>query len=160
MASKKAQGATEYLVIFAVVLIVVMVAVGLLSSMPSIFGEAKASASTIYWSSLKPLQLAGWSIQSDGNVSLALQNSGIGQLTLTGVSLSRNSDLSNSDYSGLLALQVQTGRSTTYMGAPLLSVSNRCSTGSSFEYYVNLTYTLGGQAQSFTGSKPIVGRCG
>jgi len=160
MTSPKAQGATEYLVIFAVVLIIAMVAVGLLGFAPSIFGSANESATSLYWSSQKPIRLDSWSAAADGTVSLSMQNNGMGQIVLTQVSFSRSSDLSNPDISSTLSLPIQAGRSTTYTGPQVLSPANRCATGTSFSYYLTLYYTDNGQPKVFPGAKPIVGHCG
>lgn len=159
MACKKAQGATEYLVVFAVVLIVAMVAVGLLASAPQLFGQAKDTASSIYWSSTKPIQLAGWVVRANGTVSLSVQNAGMGPITITQISFSRQADFASPDNSLPLNLSLSGGSPSVYGSDDAISPPYRCASGSAYEYYVRFNYTSNGQAGFFSGSKPISGRC-
>lgn len=51
----RAQGATEYLVLLAVVLIIALVGVALLGFFPGTAGDAQLQESRIYWSSASPI---------------------------------------------------------------------------------------------------------
>ena len=57
----RAQGATEYLVLLAVVLIVALVSVALLGFFPGMASDAQMTQSKAYWQSASPLQI----IESD-----------------------------------------------------------------------------------------------
>ena len=57
----KAQGATEYLVLLAVVLIVALVSVALLGFFPGMASDAQITQSKAYWQSASPIQI----IESD-----------------------------------------------------------------------------------------------
>ena len=53
----KGQGATEYLVLLAVVLIVALVSVALLGFFPGMASDAQVTQSKIYWSSASPIMI-------------------------------------------------------------------------------------------------------
>jgi len=59
------QGATEYLVLLAVVLIVALVSVALLGFFPGMASDAQSTQSQMYWQSASPLQI----IESDARAS-------------------------------------------------------------------------------------------
>ena len=54
------QGATEYLVLLAVVLIVALVSVALLGFFPGMASDAQATQSKAYWSSASPIAITEW----------------------------------------------------------------------------------------------------
>ena len=56
----RAQGATEYLVLLAVVLIVALVSVALLGFFPGMASDAQATQSTTYWQSASPIAIVEW----------------------------------------------------------------------------------------------------
>jgi len=56
----KAQGATEYLVLLAVVLIVALVSVALLGFFPGMASDSKEAQSKAYWSSASPIAIVEW----------------------------------------------------------------------------------------------------
>ena len=55
----KAQGATEYLVLLAVVLIIALVSVALLGFFPGMASDAQITQSQIYWQSASPIAVVG-----------------------------------------------------------------------------------------------------
>ena len=56
----KGQGATEYLVLLAVVLIVALVSVALLGFFPGMASDAQETQSKMYWSSATPIAIVEW----------------------------------------------------------------------------------------------------
>ena len=54
------QGATEYLVLLAVVLIVALVSVALLGFFPGMASDAQAAQSQAYWQSAQPIAMTEW----------------------------------------------------------------------------------------------------
>ncbi len=54
---QKAQGATEYLVLLAVVLIVALVSVALLGFFPGMASDAQITQSQMYWKSMTPIAI-------------------------------------------------------------------------------------------------------
>jgi len=67
--SKHGQGATEYLVLLAVVLIVALVSVALLGFFPGMAGDAEITQSSAYWKSASPFAIIETSV-SAGNSSV------------------------------------------------------------------------------------------
>ena len=55
----RAQGATEYLVLLAVVLIVALVSVALLGFFPGMASDAQVTQSKAYWQSMQPIAVGG-----------------------------------------------------------------------------------------------------
>jgi len=56
----RAQGATEYLVLLAVVLIIALVAIALLGFFPGTASDAQIEQSQIYWQSASPIAITEW----------------------------------------------------------------------------------------------------
>ena len=85
------QGATEYLVLLAVVLIVALVSVALLGFFPGMASDAQATQSQMYWSSASPIAIVEWGALNyggtgDGNLSmmyLRLRNTGAYPVRIT-----------------------------------------------------------------------------
>lgn len=63
----RAQGATEYLVLLAVVLIVALVSVALLGFFPGMASDAQMTQSKAYWSSATPISVVEWGAATDNN---------------------------------------------------------------------------------------------
>ena len=85
-----AQGATEYLVLLAVVLIVALVSVALLGFFPGMASDARITQSQAYWKSASPISIVesgGKTSSSDGIVRpyLRLRNTGVYPIRITGV---------------------------------------------------------------------------
>lgn len=89
----KAQGATEYLVLLAVVLIVALVSVALLGFFPGMSSDAQEAQSKAYWSGASPIAIVEWGAkygQDSGYIDftapfLRLRNTGAYQITITKV---------------------------------------------------------------------------
>ena len=64
----KAQGATEYLVLLAVVLIVALVSVALLGFFPGMAADAQETQSKMYWSSASPIAITEWGARYSSDV--------------------------------------------------------------------------------------------
>jgi len=70
----KAQGATEYLVLLAVVLIVALVSVALLGFFPGMASDAQETQSKMYWQGASPIAITEWGaryMQSPGTETYA-----------------------------------------------------------------------------------------
>jgi hypothetical protein len=84
------QGATEYLVLLAVVLIIALVSVALLGFFPGMASDSKEVQSKAYWSSASPIAIVEWGARS-GNTSgsertvpfMRIRNVGAYQITIT-----------------------------------------------------------------------------
>ena len=60
----RAQGATEYLVLLAVVLIVALVSVALLGFFPGMASDSQQTQSKTYWASAQPIAITEWAAMS------------------------------------------------------------------------------------------------
>ena len=85
-----AQGATEYLVLLAVVLIVALVSVALLGFFPGMASDAQVTQSQMYWQSATPIAIvesAARAAQSNGHICpyLMLRNTGMYPIRITGI---------------------------------------------------------------------------
>ncbi|MFA6328871.1 MAG: hypothetical protein WCY41_05485 [Candidatus Micrarchaeia archaeon] len=83
----KAQGATEYLVLLAVVLIVALVSVALLGFFPGMASDAQITQSQIYWQSASPIAITEWSAHTNSASYslpyLRIKNNGIYPIRIT-----------------------------------------------------------------------------
>jgi len=70
----RAQGATEYLVLLAVVLIVALVSVALLGFFPGMASDAQMTQSQTYWRSAQPISVIEWAARYENA-------SGVGEVT-------------------------------------------------------------------------------
>ena len=86
----KAQGATKYLVLLAVVLIVALVSVALLGFFPGMASDSQITQSQMYWRSATPIAIVESGARaraSDGIIFpyLLLRNTGIYPIRITGI---------------------------------------------------------------------------
>ena len=86
----RAQGATEYLVLLAVVLIVALVSVALLGFFPGMASDAQATQSQTYWQSASPIAITEWNaFYSIGNSAampyFRVRNNGAYAIRITGI---------------------------------------------------------------------------
>ena len=90
----KAQGATEYLVLLAVVLIVALVSVALLGFFPGMASDAQETQSKTYWQSASPISIVEWGALTDGvgytMPYLRVKNSGAYPIRITKMVSSTN----------------------------------------------------------------------
>ena len=86
----RGQGATEYLVLLAVVLIVALVSVALLGFFPGMASDAQITQSKMYWSSAQPISIIEWdargrTIDSTSYPYLRIRNVGAYPIRITGI---------------------------------------------------------------------------
>jgi len=151
----KGQGATEYLVLLAVVLMIALVSIALLGFFPGLAGDAKATQSQSYWKSARPFGILEHS-QATTFLNLLIQNNDPDQRTITGILASGGpvSGCTASPAAAVGLLNAGEKRNIT------LSTCTSCTTGAAYELYVNITYSttdLTGLKQY--GTKPVVGKC-
>jgi len=90
MGMKFGQGATEYLVLLAVVLIVALVSVALLGFFPGMASDAQITQSQMYWRSATPIAIveSGARVQAGDSITypyLMLKNTGAYPIRITGI---------------------------------------------------------------------------
>ncbi|VVB57520.1 Uncharacterised protein [uncultured archaeon] len=161
----KGQGATEYLVLLAVVLIVAMVAIALLGFFPGLSYDAKKSESDSYWQGARPFQVSEHS-QTGTVLTLVIRNVEANQLKMVNISVAGGAFVSYVNGTGGINFTSATP-SGPYIGsgeskviqATDLSATN-CSSGSIYEYMVNFTYDSGSITNKKQyGAKTIIGKC-
>lgn len=157
---KKGQGATEYLVLLAVVLIVAMVAIALLGFFPGLAGDAKKTQSDAYWrGEARPFAILEHS-QTGGTLTVVLQNVEAEQRSLALINISGQGATftSNSTVLNNTNQYFPAGEKRTFA---IVGTSN-CTASSTYEYQVTLVYnnsdnTITNQRQY--GAKTLVGKC-
>ncbi len=153
--SRKGQGATEYLVLLAVVLIIALVSIALLGFFPSLAIDARITQSNLYWrGEARPFAITDYTFSSTGgNGTLILQNN----------------DASGAIRIDNLSIATCGGISTTYTVASgdtrMLNVSSCPSAnlvaGSVYDYNVTISYTTNngnGITTKQIGTKGLVGK--
>ena len=158
----KGQGATEYLVLLAVVLIVAMVAIALLGFFPGMSYDAKKSEADSYWQSARPFQIKQHAQPAGGALTLVVSNVNSDQLKLTNVSVSGGgASAVNSTPGGAGALYLSGGQTANVL---VFGVASACNaSGNVYEYSINVTYDGTGDnpitGQKQYGAKTIIGKC-
>ena len=156
-ASPKGQGATEYLVLLAVVLIVAMVAIALLGFFPGLSYDAKKSESDAAWRGMRPFQVQQHTQPANGNLTMVVTNVDSNQLKLTNIAVAGGGYAGNYNTTTYIA----GGQSATI--AMNWTLTGTCASGTVYEYGINFSYDGTGDNpvanQKETGSKPIIGKC-
>ena len=147
--NKAGQGATEYLVLLAVVLIIALVSIALLGFFPGLATDARITQSASYWKGeARPFAILEHSVSSSGTAQMVLQNvDASGLITLESISVGADT------YSP--GVSFGPGE-TKVLDVPTVAAGTA---GSVYEFPINLTYTTSsGLSQTQFGSKPIVGK--
>lgn len=139
--NKKAQTATEYLIILAVVIIIALIVVGVMGGIPGIGGGAGQRTSMAYWSTAD-VAFTSYAVDSSGAVTLAVRNNNVGSITITSISLGGF----NLTLTPLPPLTLTSGGAETLAGVSA-SISS-CS--GSFSYPVVIVYTDVETGESYT----------
>jgi len=144
----KAQGATEYLVLLAVVLIVALVSVALLGFFPGMAADARITQSSSYWrGQARPFAILDNSVTAAGVGTFILQNmEANGPYTITALGVSNGT---NSTSTSFAAGETKTMTMTGIGGT----------SGSIYDYNVTITYTTPNSVTSKQyGTKNLIGR--
>ena len=156
---RKAQTATEYLIILAVVIIVALIVIGVMGGIPGIGGGAATRASAASWASA-PVAITSYSISAaDDQVTLNIRNNQRNSITVTTVTLLNNTG-SQAVNSSSIVLAV--GETKTFKG-PDGGLADGCgSSGDSFAYGVQIQYTDSATGAVYTetaGGTDLTGSC-
>jgi len=147
---KKAQGATEYLIILAVVIIIALIVVGVMGGIPGIGGGGRSKAIQAYWSSTDvAIDSASLSAASD-LLTLKLRNNQRNAVTVTNVDV-------GTDVADEGDLPLNPGQSGTFPGIAVVCAN----AGDSFSVNVTITYTdqVTSGSYSVTGDQNLEGKC-
>ena len=145
----RGQGATEYLVLLAVVLIIALVAIMLLGYFPSMATDAKITQSAAYWrGEARPFAITEANINSSGDGSFLLQNmEANGPFVLTLMQVGSYNNSSNISFPAGEIKQV------------LITGMGNNTGGSIYDLNVTFTYTTPtGTSIKQYGSKNLVGK--
>ena len=156
----KGQGATEYLVLLAVVLIIALVAISLLGFFPSMASDAKITQSNTYWrGEATPVAILDSAFITDGHGSLVLSNNdAMGTLVIQNISLSSNSDNYVGGVSGSIPLAP--GQQATISITPTVAPSSALN-GTPYAFNVVIQYrSYSGLSQTEYGATPLAGKYG
>ena len=129
MILKKAQTATEYLVILAVVIVIALVAVGVLGGIPGVGKSADSRAEQAYWSGTK-IGITGWAVDEAGNITLGIKNNEQRTVQVSSISVDGQEVLSTDTVLNIGAKRTITGL--------LSSVGNE---NDPYSYNVSITYS-------------------
>lgn len=154
--SLRGQGATEYLVLLAVVLIIALVSIALLGFFPGLASDAKITQSNSYWQGdARPFQIKEHAYTgADGKLLLVLQNvESTGTFTLTALNFS-HANGSGLSYTTNTAFAPGETKNISVIG-----VMGTGTVGAIYELNVNMTYTTPNSITNRQfGSKPLVGK--
>ena len=145
----RGQGATEYLVLLAVVLIVALVSVALLGFFPGMAADARITQSSSYWrGQARPFAILDNAVTAAGVGTFIIQNmeaNGPYTITALGVGTGSNSSISVSFAAGETKTITMSGLTGT--------------SGSVYDYNVTITYTTPNSVTSKQyGTKNIINR--
>jgi hypothetical protein len=153
--NRRAQTATEYLIILAVVIIIALIVVGVLGNFPSIGGGASTSALSAYWQSNGQIGVSSVAVSAttDSNDSIVLRNLQPNTITVTEVTLRPTTSASAT----VLTL---VGGSQTLASGATFSVKNPqstnvsdffpCTAGTKYTALLVVNYTVVSTGASFS----------
>ena len=154
---RKAQTATEYLIILAVVIIIALIVVGVMGGIPGIGGGAKGRASQAYWSTAD-IAFPSFSVDTTNGATLNVRNNLVNTIQITDFDL--GSDLDPiTGWEPDLPITLTSGQSQQIVAASVVCAN----AGDSFSYTVGITYTdtATGTDYTFTGEGTLLeGTCG
>ena len=152
----KGQGATEYLVLLAVVLIIALVSISLLGFFPGLAADAKITQSASYWrGQARPLGIVDSSFSANGSGSVVVTNNDAStSLVANSISLTA----ANSNKTGT---SIDTPHMLSSGDQYVFHITDAQSgaVGSSYEFMVTINYTNSDGLQNTEfGSKTLMGK--
>lgn len=147
---KKAQTATEYLIILAVVIIIALIVVGVMGGIPGIGGGAKGRASAAYWST-SDIAFTSYAVGTTGG-TFNIRNNKVSTIQITAMQIG-----SVSSGWSLMPVTLTSGQTQQ-----LTNNGTQCTSGDAFSYTVAITYldTATGASYNFDGDGTLLeGTC-
>jgi uncharacterized protein (UPF0333 family) len=132
MISKKGQGATEYLIILAVVIVIALIVVGAMGGIPGIGTGAKSKASSSFWKSSDIAMSQYVAFAASDNVNVTVRNNLANSITLGTFTIGGGTQTCTST-------SLAPGQSTTCTDAD--GASGCAASGDAFSYDVSIAYT-------------------
>jgi hypothetical protein len=153
MVHMKGQGATEYLVLLAVVLIIALVSIALLGFFPGLASDARITQSTSYWrGEARPFAILEHTFSAaSANGTVFLQNNdATGTFTVTNLGIGTGANATSTTFAP--------GESRQMVVSGVASTGG-LSAGTLYDLNVTITYTTpGGIATKQFGGKNLVGK--
>jgi hypothetical protein len=146
----RGQGATEYLVLLAVVLIIALVSIALLGFFPGLATDARITQSNSYWrGEARPFAILEHTVNTGGNATLIIQNNDAsGTLTVTNLTAGAGSNGSSMSFAP--------GETRT---VTVNEVVSSPSAGQVYDLAVTFSFnTSNGIASKQYGAKNIIGK--
>ena len=142
---RKAQAATEYLIVLAVVIIIALIVIGVMGGIPGIGAGARGRASAAYWGTAD-VAITAYSVSDTtpaDTVALTLKNNMRNAIRISAVTVGTSLDLVATD------ITLAPGGSSTVSG----TIVPTCTAGQAFSYDVSMVYTdiATGAGYTFTG---------
>ncbi len=147
----KGQGSTEYLVIFAAVLVVALIVILLLSNFTGFAQKASVDQSVSYWAQANPIALQAWSPSGD-NLTVRMQNRDTHRLYISNMTLDGTAPTS------FTTIQLAGGESTeTTLTFPAGTVCGAGDSGKVKEFDVEIQYKYRSDGATYTevGKTPL-----
>ncbi|MBW2966474.1 hypothetical protein KY342_05205 [Candidatus Woesearchaeota archaeon] len=130
MNSRKSQGATEYMIILAVVIIIALLAILILKGVPSIGKSGAARSSAAFWETAD-IGFMAYAVDSSG-ITMNIRNNYKDTITITKIELDDESLTTSPSLPETLAA----GEEKTFTSDDIT-----CSAGNTFSYDVEVEYT-------------------
>lgn len=151
---KKGQGATEYLIILAVVIIIALIVVGVMGGIPGIGGGAGSRTSASYWASADVALTSyavGFNAADNNLVNMTVKNNLRNQVTVNSLSL---------DGSQICSDKTLAAGAATSCNAPGMSFCTASGNAYSLAVSINYTDSETGAEYIFTGDNTeLEGTC-
>ncbi len=146
----RAQAATEYLIILAVVVIIALIVVGVLGAFPAISGTVTRQQSEAYWQNAEIGVMPNYRL-SGSTAELTVKNNKGFSIRLTGIKFDNQGQVAGS------AVLLSPGSSVDVMvqDIPLCTMSQQFSHTVSIMYEDQVT----GRQFTFTGATQLTGTC-
>jgi hypothetical protein len=124
---KKAQGATEYLIVLAIVIIIALIVVGVMGGIPGLGSSAGNRASASYWGN-QDVSITDYAVSASGADTIIIRNNLRNAITLN--------DLKVNDVDLASGETIAVGATRTYSGAIAA-----CTDAQPFSYATSIAYT-------------------
>ena len=156
----RGQGATEYLVLLAVVLIIALVAISLLGFFPAMAADAKITQSSTYWrGEATPLAILDSSFSTDGSGRLIVTNNdAMGTILIKNITLNSANDNYVGSIDGGGTVTVASGQQSPI---PIAGTPSSADNGTVYQFNVVIVYlSPSGLTQTEYGATPLTGKYG
>ncbi len=150
MGRLKGQGATEYLVLLAIIIIIALIVVGVMGWFPGVATGITEKESRAYWESAYPLAVVEWKVTpNESETEFILQNNTVRNISVEEFIVDGNAILIND---------------TNYAPGEKkrldITMGKACRSGSVFSYYIDINYSTQDLTHVLeSGDKPLVGYC-